>query len=1119
MLRVILTVALCVLPEYFGETGIFLRAEATDLAGSSSFLTNPSFFTNTPKDLASGNTHSQSELAANALKANPRLEAAMFSQIMFSVASGNVTDEANVVLQSKDGSLWAGSYAALTRYDGQIFRQMNDDDGVPISRVRALFEDSRGRLWIGTNNNGFYVREPGSIKKSNIIPQVGVRSFAETSDGAVYVGNSNGIICIDRDGKVYMITDSRITGSTVTSLCADRKDHVWGVTSGGNVFMLQGLNVESFYPRKYFEDGEPTCIYVTRSGEVYIGTTESHIFCLTDGGFARVELPEAVHINRIYEDYNGNVLICHDLGICYLDLERRTHNLDGLLVNSSIEDIVQDREFNYWIASSRKGIMYMQHSNFMGVTFAAKLPMEGYNAVARQGGKLYLGSDKGLVVLDQFYRQTNDPLQEFVRDVRIRSAITDSKENLWLACYKDKGVVRYKDGILKNWTTADGIPNEQVRCLLERRNGDIVAGTGAGIAIIRGDDVVNTIKGIKGFKNDRVLCLEEDSHGNLYIGSDGSGLLRIHGDGTMEAFNLANNGDRLGTVPAMRWDENNQCLWVSNGNNLYSLEGESLALRGVSELSFSNILDIQMIGDKVWLMRSTGIDIYDATSLKFGRVSGHHYIKYSDTAHSGLTANAKNLLTPEGCLYISGTKSVIAIDTKRLVVNWIPPQVTLDRIEVDDASGNHNYRPRNGLVLDKDVERVVIHIMMQSFADRNVTIKYYLDGVDEHPKEIKNADSNTYVAIYYNIPGGDHTFHLNAVNSDGVESVGETTFSFKKEKKIYEEDLFRILVTVAVIFAIWKGLNYYKRRVTERANRKAAEERKKRKESDERAHFYREVMTEAVRSITNIIDSKDEYTNGHSLRVARYARALAHKINLPVYEEGERMPDDLAARVAVKKAKEFEENIFYAGELHDVGKVVIDNSILKKQGRLTDEEYAEMKRHTVRGYEITMGMNRMELASECAHHHHERWDGRGYPDGIKGEEIPLATRIMTLADTVDAMYSTRVYRKGLSRQSVIDEILKCAGTQFDPALAKVMAQMLEGGYWVDPATNFPEEGAPEELLFDEEIKFAREKSMERKRKGDCADVNVLAAASSDTAAATGELKRSEAVDATTERPV
>jgi len=171
---------------------------------------------------------------------------------------------------------------------------------------------------------------------------------------------------------------------------------------------------------------------------------------------------------------------------------------------------------------------------------------------------------------------------------------------------------------------------------------------------------------------------------------------------------------------------------------------------------------------------------------------------------------------------------------------------------------------------------------------------------------------------------------------------------------------------------------------------------------------------------------KDESINQHQSRVKLYAGLLSYLVRPSISE------------VAI-----------VASSQHDIGKIGTVHDVLNKPGKLTPEEWLLMKQHPVLGAEIIekanggIGLNSdLLLVVLAVRHHHERWDGKGYPDGLRGEEIPLASRIIAVADAFDAMTSERPYRKAMSEDAALREILRCAGTQFDPVLAEMFLKII-----------------------------------------------------------------------------
>ena len=173
----------------------------------------------------------------------------------------------------------------------------------------------------------------------------------------------------------------------------------------------------------------------------------------------------------------------------------------------------------------------------------------------------------------------------------------------------------------------------------------------------------------------------------------------------------------------------------------------------------------------------------------------------------------------------------------------------------------------------------------------------------------------------------------------------------------------------------------------------------------------------SIEALARAIDARDPYTYGHSARVARLSFEIAEEMGLP--------PDQLIA-------------LSRASLLHDIGKIGVEDRVLRKPGPLNPRETAAMREHPVIGYEMLKGLHFLESSLEGVRHHHEHWDGGGYPDGVKGEDIPLAVRILTVADALDALTSDRPYRTAMSFLDAVHRIEAGAGNQFDPAVIRAL---------------------------------------------------------------------------------
>jgi len=184
----------------------------------------------------------------------------------------------------------------------------------------------------------------------------------------------------------------------------------------------------------------------------------------------------------------------------------------------------------------------------------------------------------------------------------------------------------------------------------------------------------------------------------------------------------------------------------------------------------------------------------------------------------------------------------------------------------------------------------------------------------------------------------------------------------------------------------------------------------------------RKVYLDTIRALAAAIDAKDPYTKGHSERVAEISVVLAQELNLS--------DKDI-------------ENIEYTALLHDIGKIGIADSILGKNSSLTNKEFDKIKEHTVMGAKIIEPVDFLKNSYEAIYHHHEKYNGKGYPDGLKSEDIPLSARIIAVADAYDAMGSDRPYRKKLNMNKILKELKDQSGKQFDPEIVKALISILD----------------------------------------------------------------------------
>ncbi len=193
-------------------------------------------------------------------------------------------------------------------------------------------------------------------------------------------------------------------------------------------------------------------------------------------------------------------------------------------------------------------------------------------------------------------------------------------------------------------------------------------------------------------------------------------------------------------------------------------------------------------------------------------------------------------------------------------------------------------------------------------------------------------------------------------------------------------------------------------------------------EVNRQAEKFRKLTNQIMLALSSTVDAKDHYTRGHSFRVAKYSREIARRLG---------------------RSEQDQDDIYAMGLLHDIGKIGVAGTIIRKDSRLTDEEYEDIKEHTLTGYNILKNITALPGLAIGARWHHEHFDGSGYPDGLKGNQIPEEARIIAIADAYDAMTSKRAYTQIRPQAEVRAEIERCRGTHFDPVITDIFLQMID----------------------------------------------------------------------------
>lgn len=955
-----------------------------------------------------------------------------YTAVLYDNSNGLPTSEANAIVQTGEGLIWIGSYSGLIRYDGNTFYRYPATSG--IASVMCLFVDSRDRLWIGTNDSGaamfrdetftFYTRNDG-LRSSSI------RSIVEDRDGNILIATTKGLALVDGEGKLQLVDNPQINNEYICELFAGNDGVVYGVTLSEGIFTVEGGRVSAYYSAVDMGIAKINTIYPDpdHAGYVYIGTQNAEVYygTLAEEMADRVLLSIAPQKNvNAIRAIEGSLWICADNGIGYFDAERRYVELLDLPMTNSIDHIMQDYEGNLWFSSSRQGVMKIVKNRFINISDLAGLDPLVVNSTHKHGGDLYIATDTGLYVLGEDYTQKANGATAALAGVRIRCIKEDRQGTLWFCTYSDHGLVSYDAATdtLTEYSAAAGLASNRVRMLTELSDGTLAVATNNGMNLLRDGTVVATYNGSNGISNLEILCIEEGANGVLYLGSDGDGIYRVEG-GKVSRIGL-DEGLRSEVILRLKKDPREEDLyWVITSNSIAFMREERITT--IANFPYSNNFDLYFDQTgRAWILSSNGIYVVDRAELL---ANGNIDYTLFDTA-CGLpgiaTANSYSFLAADGTLYLSASTGVCSVNINEDTENADEVRLCVPFITVDDACvWIHG---EEEIHIPANCKRLSIYANAFTYSLNNPHLAYYLEGFDDAPVYVTKQEMP--YASYTNLKGGTYRFHLSIINIVTGEAEQTVTLTLVKDRAIYEQWWFWTLFgVIAAAGAVGLVILIYRK--------KTAALRKKQAESQK-------LINEMTKVFSGCIDMKDAYTNGHSARVAKYTAMFAERLG---------------------KSKEEVEQIYNIALLHDIGKIGIPDQILNKPGRLDEEEYAVMKTHSPRGYEILKDITIAPGIAQGAGCHHERYDGKGYPNGLAGDEIPEVAQMIAVADTFDAMYSTRPYRKQMPLEAVIAEIKRVSGTQLSPRVVEVFLQLAQEGAFdkKEPEHSDPQDDRPKNV--------------------------------------------------------
>ncbi len=934
-----------------------------------------------------------------------------YVQTVYSSNNGLPCGEANDIAQTNDGVLWIGTYAGLYRYNGREFRWVDDYESV--KNVNCLYVDEEGRLWIGTNDNGLsiVIREKvvNVLDQNSGLPSNSVRCIIRATDGYYYVGTTGSMqILVMNNGLKAANTLEEV--NYADNITADEYGHVATIASDGRLFLLKNGNVLTSLQLPDDQELFNCCAFAP-DGTLMVGSSTNNIYSFDVSGDDLKQLDittckDVNSINNLNYISDGTLFLSTDSGVSYIDSDGY-HLLNTNDFNNSIDNMLYDYQGNLWFTSSRLGLLRLAKSPFKDVYSAVGMERRVVNAIVAWQNCYYIGTDKGLDVVDKnCRRQIENDLTAELTGRRIRCMYVDTENHLWVCTYGN-GLMEFSPNG-RSWTynADDGSFGSRARIVTGLSDGTILAAGDTGISYIKDHKIVKTIRNEDGLINSMILTITERADGTILAGTDGDGIAVLK-DGEVIDMITREDGLSSGVILRTVKDPKSEGVFIVTSNSLSYLE-ENGSIRELDKFPYFNNYDIWVKDeDTLFVMSSAGIYVVERDELVEGGELAWELLDARRGLGTSLTANSWNYYNGNGELFLPCDTGVYIIDVDKYNSDIRSYRMQLASIRLD---GVLQPMDRTGsITVGQGIHRIELGPEILNYTIQEPNVGYRLEGFEKQWTIVPQNSLNNI--IYTNLPAGTYTFRLAIFDSSGERVLEERKFEIIKIGEMYEQPGFLVyMILLLSLFLIWITWLIVQRQLNQQ-------------------QIKLNMANETVMAIANAVDAKDVRTHQHSMRVAEYSALIAQEMGIFKWWQKEKGISNLRK----------------AAQMHDIGKIAVPDRVLNKVGRLTDEEYGLMKSHVIRGAEILKDFTLVEHVTDGTRYHHERYDGKGYPDGLKGEEIPIYARIIGVADAFDAMTSNRVYRNHMDTDYVMNEMQRGRGTQFDPDALDAFIRLIDKG--------------------------------------------------------------------------
>ncbi len=718
-----------------------------------------------------------------------------YMQTIFNEENGLGSVEVQCIYQTESGHIWIGTDGGLYRYNGSEFKIMNlwNTEKADVYSINDVFQDGQGRFFVATNNYGLFVLENSAFTHFTDDYYEGLKCTRKVVElnGGIYVAANTGLYYLNEETKRLVAVEGT-EGKSITDITSNN-GKIWGITENGEIFSYNVENSVSYIDSTAYTNDELTCIYA-RDDKMYIGTNGTDVIFVRDETSFQIIKSYKEGINFIYGDDEDRVFVLADSGVGYFDRINFFNSLNNLQLDSYFSGMMKDYEGNYWFSSNRKGILFMGFSKFTDFGLLYGLGSKQVNCMYENGINKYIGSDDGLMILGASNQIVKNELTDFLKGATIRDINQDKSGALWISTFRRSGIVKYSDsGEIITIGRGAGLPTNNINCTAMLGDDGVVVGTSEGLSIIKNDQVVMNYSPANGMAYSNIISLLVDGE-DIYAGSDGGGLYVIKDD--MLSEYTEKEGLSSNTVTTIKKGNNGIYIGTDNGICVFNE-----AIRPLSNIDYSNSIYDMIIDDqKIYIIGSKGVlctteeDILSTEPIK------ERYLSKGDGIQKTISLSHKTILDKNGILYILCDEGIYSLDTNNIPVNDNSPKLIVSEVDVDDKVYSFDSIDEK-LTIPRDAKKVSISFGALCYSNReNVRVEYKLEGFDKSPIVISGTDSMQ--AVYTNLDGGDYTFTIKVVNSDGIESEVVKSFKLTKESSLFEKRTIIILIAAGFIIIL-----------------------------------------------------------------------------------------------------------------------------------------------------------------------------------------------------------------------------------------------------------------------------------------------------------------------------